>query len=82
MVMWEPDVDPGKKEWAHLRELVQTSPAAGMIWEGEPLPDSVKRLQTMNLTSQVFSPCFSRPQHGDFLSVMNQNVKNIEHLFD
>jgi hypothetical protein len=30
----------------------------------------------------VFSPCFSRPQQGDFLSVMKQNVKNIEHLFD
>jgi zinc transport system substrate-binding protein len=82
MVMWEPDADPGKKEWAHLEELVQASPAAGMIWEGEPLPESVKRLQAMNLTSQVFSPCFSKPEQDDFLLVMKQNVKNIERLFD
>jgi hypothetical protein len=37
-----------------------------MIWEGEPLPGSEKRLQEMNIKGQVFSPCFAKPDQGDF----------------
>ena len=77
MVMWEPDADPGESEWKHLQELVNAHPAGWMIWEGDPLPESVKRLQGMNIKSQVFTPCFSKPQQGDFLSVMQQNIENM-----
>ncbi len=77
MVMWEPDADPGESEWKHLHELVNAHPAGWMIWEEEPLPKSVKRLQDMNIKSQVFSPCFSKPQKGNFLSVMQQNIENM-----
>lgn len=82
MLMWEPDADPGESEWKHLQELVNAHPAGWMIWEGEPLPKSVKRLQDMNIESQVFSPCFSKPQQGDFLSVMRQNIKNMEAILN
>ena len=82
MVMWEPDADPGENEWKYLQELVKTHPAGWMIWEGEPLPESVVRLQNMNIKSQVFSPCFSKPERGDFLSVMHQNIKNMEAILN
>jgi len=82
MVMWEPDGDPGEREWKHLQELSNAHPAAWMIWEGEPLPKSVNRLQDMNIKSQVFSPCFSTPQQGDFLSVMQQNIANMGAILD
>lgn len=82
MVMWEPDADPGDKEWGYFKKLVQDFPAEWMIWEGEPLPESILRLQEMNIQSQVFSPCFSRPEQGDFLSVMQQNVENLEKTFN
>jgi hypothetical protein len=52
-----------------------------MMWEGEPLPGSAKRLQDMNIQGQVFSPCFAYPEHGDFLSVMQQNIHNLEQIF-
>ena len=82
MMMWEPDEDPGGKEWKQLQEIVKDHPAGWMIWEEEPLPGSVERLEKLNIQSQVFSPCFSRPQQGDFLSVMQQNIKNIETIFN
>ncbi len=82
MVLWEPDTEPGKAEWNYLQKIVKSHPASWMIWEDDPLPESVKRLQKMNIESQVFSPCFSRPQQGDFLSVMKQNVKNMGLLFN
>ena len=82
MMMWEPDADPGEAEWKDLQELVKVHPAGWMIWEGEPLVESTKRLQKLNIKSQVFSPCFARPAHGDFLSVMRQNIINLEVIFD
>ena len=40
------------------------------------------RLQAMGVNSTLFVPCFSRPEQGDFLSVMRQNVKNMEKIFE
>ncbi len=81
MMMWEPDADPGKKEWQHLQELLGEHPAKWMIWEGEPLADSARQLQEMNVQGLVFSPCFNRPKKGDFLSVMQENIANLSKAF-
>jgi zinc transport system substrate-binding protein len=81
MVMWEPDMDPGSGEWQNLAKQLGKDPAEWMLWEGAPLTDSVVRLKSMGVNSAVFSPCFSRPEQGDFLSVMRQNVKNLEDIF-
>ena len=81
MVMWEPGEDPGEVKWKHLQEMVQAHPAKWMIWEGKPLPESSARLQKMKMQSQVFNPCFARPESGDFLLIMQQNVKNMGFIF-
>ena len=78
MVMWEPGVYPNESEWSKLHTLLTTHPAKWMLWEEKPLPESAQYLREMNATSLVFSPCSSRPQAGDFLSVMKQNVKNMQ----
>ncbi len=82
MVMWEPDEDPGEKEWKQLQELVKEHSGKWMIWEGESLPESVRQLQKMDIQSQVFSPCFAKPEEGDFLSVMHENINNMELIFN
>ena len=76
-----------------VRDLMQVSPsftlsryrsehpAAWMIWEGEPLPESVKRLEGMGIGSVVFDPCGNRPDQGDFLTVMKRNVENLRSVF-
>ena len=77
MLMWEPDIYPGSQEWEPLQELIKNHPASWIIWEGEPVDASVSRLAEMNVSGNVFSPCFSRPGKGDFLSVMQRNINNL-----
>ncbi len=81
MLMWEPYTDPGKQEWKHFQELLTEHPAGWMIWEGDPLNSSVKQLEDINIQGVVFSPCFANPEEGDFLSVMQENIKNMEIIF-
>ena len=81
MVMWEPDEDPGEAKWKYLQGLIQEHPAKWMIWEEKPLPESSAHLLKMRMQSQVFSPCFSKPKQGDFLSVMQENIQNMTPVF-
>ena len=80
-VMWEPDVMPDEKMWTDLVEMLKFHPAKWMIWEGEPLPESVAKLKEMGIESIVFDPCGNRPDEGDFLSVMKNNVANLRRIF-
>lgn len=82
MMMWEPDEDPGHAEWQKLIALLIEHPAKWMVWEGDPLESSVKRLEDMDVQSTVFSPCFAKPEKGDFLSVMRENIRNMGILFN
>jgi len=79
-VLWEPDVMPPESEWQMLKSLLDTHPAKGLIWEGEPSAYAVNRLRQLGIQSTVFDPCGNRPETGDFLSVMENNVKNIKPL--
>ena len=72
-----PDAFPDKGTWKALETLHKDHPAAWMIWEDEPLPESVKRLETMDVRSIVFNPCGNRPGQGDFMTVMKQNLENL-----
>lgn len=74
-VMWEPETVPTESQWRELSAGLQDHPASWMIWEGEPAPVSVTRLEEMGLKSLVFEPCMNKPATGDFLSVMRANVK-------
>ena len=80
-VMWEPDAFPDEQMWTHLEEIVKEHPAKWMIWEGDALPQSVAKLKEMGIESIVFDPCGNRPERGDLLSVMRQNVVNLKRIF-
>lgn len=79
-VHWEPDTVPDAKAQEELKSLLQTHPAKVMLWEGEPLAESVALLKTLGIESVVFDPCGNRPEAGDFLSVMEANVTALEGL--
>lgn len=79
-VMWEPDVFPEEQMWADLEKMLKEHPAKWMIWEGEPLAQSVAKLKSMGIESIVFDPCGNRPDDGDFLSVMKENVENLKEV--
>lgn len=82
MVMWEPDEEPAESGWQQLGNMVKSHPARWMIWEDTPLPQTTKRLESMAIQDTVFSPCFSRPDGGDFISRMRLNIENISTIFN
>ena len=45
-----------------------------MLWEGEPLPDTVRRLEALGVRSVVFDPCAAAPNGEDWLASMRENA--------
>jgi zinc transport system substrate-binding protein len=80
-VHFEPDQFPDDSGWWNLRELLREHPAQWMLWEGEPMPEIVARLEELGVKSVVFEPCGNVPDAGDYLSVMQANVRNLEAAF-
>ena len=78
-VLWEPDQPPGPRQWAALERMLGEHPARWMPWEDRPLPETANRLRGLRVESVVFDPCANRPASGDFLSVMQDNARNLEH---
>ena len=80
-VHWEPDASPDEAMWRGLNKLLERHPAKWMIWEGAPLPAIVERLAEMGITSVVFDPCAGKPEAGDFMFVMKQNVAELKKVY-
>jgi zinc transport system substrate-binding protein len=80
-VHFEPDEDPGAGGWEALDEILAEHPARWMLWEGEPLPAPAARLEGLGIRSVVYDPCGNAPSQGDFLTVMRQNLENLEQAF-
>lgn len=80
-LLWEPQTVPDDQAMAELNALLATHRARWMIWEGEPAQESVQKLQMVGLRSVVFDPCGNVPDSGDFMSVMEANVKALETSF-
>jgi len=80
-VMWEPDEVPNERQWAELEAILRDHPAKWMLWEDEPLEESVERLRALGVESTMLSPCANRPETGDFLSVMSDNARNLKQVF-
>jgi len=76
-VHWEPDVEPGTRDWIELGNLLREFPATLMIWEGQPLPSVLERLREQGIRSIVFQPGGNRPLTGDYFTVMNVNLARL-----
>ena len=76
---WEPDVFPGQDQWQRFSQMLEQQPARSMLWEARPLDKTEQKLSGEGVSVVVFVPCMNVPGEGDFLSVMQQNVKNLIH---
>ena len=76
-VHWEPDIEPGVKEWLDFQNLLREHPAKLMVWEAPPLPSVVERLQQQGIRSIVFEPAGNRPVTGNYFTVMSANLSRI-----
>ena len=79
-VLWEPESVPTDAQMGDLKKVIATHPAKWMIWEGEPAKKSVEKIQALGIQSTVFDPCGNTPESGDWLSVMQANVANLEQV--
>jgi zinc transport system substrate-binding protein len=77
-VHFEPDEAPSEQAWSDLERMRARGGANVMLWEAEPLPETRERLAAMGLRLVVFSPAGNWPDNGDYLSVMRDNVTNLE----
>ena len=73
---WEPDkaADIGE-----LDRLLAARPR-WLVWESEPLPDTITQLESMGVTSVVYDPCATAPESGDFMIVMAANAAALESI--
>ena len=72
---WEPDAAPDLDE---LKRALEDHSARWMIWEAEPLPETITALDDAGIASVVFAPCAQAPDTGDLLSEMRRNVSRLE----
>ena len=75
---WRPDVYPGEAGLAALRALRAEHPARLMIWEDYLLRLTIDRLEAEGVWSLVYRPAANRPPAGDFLTVMQENLANVQ----
>jgi len=71
---WEPDIEPGTREWIDFGNLLREHPAKLMIWEEAPLNSVKEKLTQMGIDVAVFDPSGNVPSKGDYLTVMEQNL--------
>jgi len=74
----EPEQFPDQGMWEDLEEILTGYPAKWMIWEGEPLTQTKDKLKEYGIGSLVFNPCRNTPDKGDYISVMKQNIYNLQ----
>jgi len=80
-VHWEPDEIPNLEQWTELQRIRKKHSAKWMIWEGEPLKESVEKLQGIGVRSLVFDPCGNVPEQEDFIDVIRQNIISLDTAF-
>jgi zinc transport system substrate-binding protein len=77
-VLWEPEEVPTEAQMEELKAILSRHAAKLMIWEGEPAAESVSKLKQLGVEGTVFDPCANTPEKGDWLSVMEANLKALE----
>jgi zinc transport system substrate-binding protein len=80
-VHWEPDEAPMISQWNGLNHILEEHQATYMLWEGEPLQESVSKLMSKGIGSVIFSPSANRPEEGDFMTVMQKNIAALELVY-
>ena len=77
-VHWEPDQAPTDQQWQEFKSMMKDHPSKWMIWEGDPLPETIDALSAMQIQSVTFDPCGAGPSELDFIHSMQKNIESIK----
>ncbi len=80
--LWEPEEMPGVQQWKDFDHERDHHAAKWMIWEGDPDAAIVVKLKESGIACAVVYPCGNKPDAGDYLSVMKQNVERLRPVFE
>jgi len=80
-VHWEPDEVPDEIMWREFNKIRSEHKARWMLWEGEPNSETVRRLDDQGIQSAMFDPCGNKPETGDFLEVMTENLSILKRIY-
>jgi zinc transport system substrate-binding protein len=75
---WEPDEMPSEAQWEMLKKKAVENEPVLMIWEAASTDEIKNKLADLDIKYIVFNPAAGRPNSGDFLSVMSQNIAGLE----
>ena len=81
-VHWEPNMEITTEMWRDLEQKIDGHATEWMVWEDKPLASSISFLQEKRIKSVVVNPCGNIPESGDFLSVMKNNMIELEKVFN
>lgn len=76
----EPDEPISEQQLDELMQLQLQSSFTVCIWEDTPLASSVTALEELGITSVVVNPMGTRPQQGDFLDGLKNNLAQLHTL--
>lgn len=79
-VHWEPDAVPTGKSVIELDDILEVHEAKWMLWEDEPVAESVELLSKKGIESIVVSPCGNLPEEGDWMTVMRSNLEQLKQI--
>jgi zinc transport system substrate-binding protein len=79
---WEPDQLPTKEQWDALAHIIKDSNARIMIWEDVPNHEIIDKLNDLGIYIAVFNTCANSPGGGDFMSMMNENLLQLEKVIN
>jgi len=74
-VHFEPDEMPSEDQWIEFDQLLEQLAASLMIWEDEPMPEVKEILGQKGVQVIVFNPHGNRPESGDFIEMMHENIQ-------
>ena len=77
---WEPEEELTTSAWIELQQLLAVHPATIMVWENEPLTSTAQRLAGAGITSVSFLAVGNRPDEGDYIAVMQENIRRLESI--
>ncbi len=75
---WEPDTEVDEAGWKELDAMLAKVTSRFMIWEGTPHPSVEQGLQERGITCIIVEPGSTMPEEGDYLSIMQENLKNLK----
>jgi zinc transport system substrate-binding protein len=75
---WEPDESPTPIMWQKLSSILSNHPSRLMIWEATPGEETIRRLDSLGISSIVIPPCANTPEEGDWYSAMLESAAHMK----